>query len=205
MSNSNSKDGTEVQQSTEAEVPTSSSHNAKPYVGCCTGYIEAIQNLFYVSGEVDECEPELVYKFYLSNTQRKDGNGSYKATYKNALETLKGITFKVHSLQFKEDLLLYEVVLINDDYRRKKEVHSCVMTVYEETETMDLDSKERVLKPLFHIYSKRDCYKVLEHIYNMRIGVENIQDPNFITKHKVTIGYLDIFITNTFEVKGKIV
>jgi hypothetical protein len=36
MKNSNSKDGAEAQQSTTAEVPTSSSHNAKPPVGGST-------------------------------------------------------------------------------------------------------------------------------------------------------------------------
>lgn len=36
MQNSNSKDGAEAQQSKEAEVSTSSSHNAKPHVSCCT-------------------------------------------------------------------------------------------------------------------------------------------------------------------------
>jgi hypothetical protein len=168
-------------------------------------YIKSIQDLFYVSGEIEECEPELVYKLYLLNPQRKDGRGAYNATYKDALETINNITFKIHSLQFKEDLLLYEVVLINNDHRRKKDVHNCVITVYEEIETLILGSKEIQLKKLFNIYSKRDCYKVLDHIYNMRTGVENVQDPNFITKHKVTIGYLDIVISNTFEVNGRLI
>lgn len=26
-------------------------------------YIKSIENLFYVSGDIEECEPELVYKF----------------------------------------------------------------------------------------------------------------------------------------------
>jgi hypothetical protein len=192
------------EQKDETKFPLSM-NNSNTNNKCCAEYIEAIQNLFYVSGQVDECEPELVYKFYLHNTQRKDGNGSYNSIYKKSLETLCGITFKIHLLKFDKDLMLYEVVLINDDYRKKKDVHNCVITIYEEVESVNLDSKETILKPLFNIYSKRDCYKVLEHIYNMRTGVMNVQDPNFITKHKVVIEYLDIIVSNTFEVKGKVV
>lgn len=167
-------------------------------------YIKSIENLFYVSGEVEECEPELVYKLYLHNTQRKDGNGSCHSTYKDSLETINGITFKVHSLIFKEDNMLYEIVLINDDYRRRQDVHNCIITVHEEIESVNLDNKETILlKPLLHIYSKRDCHKVLEHIYNRRKGIKNIQDRNFITKHKIIIEYLDIIISTTLEVKEK--
>ena len=36
MQNSKSQDGTDVQQSDEVEVSTSSPNNAKPIVGCCT-------------------------------------------------------------------------------------------------------------------------------------------------------------------------
>lgn len=166
-------------------------------------FIKSIKNLFYVSGEIDECEPELVYKLYVLNPQRKDDSGSLRSTYKGSLEIINGISFKVHSLIFKEELMVYEMVLINDDCKRKQDIHNCVITVYEEVELINLNSKEVILKPIFNIYSKRDAYKVLEHIYNRRVGIKNIKDPKFITKNKLIIEYLDIVISTTIEVKDK--
>ena len=156
---------------------------------------QAIKNLFFVSGEVEECEPELVYKFCVHNLQRKDSEGSHHVTNRNALETLNKTTFKVHYLSFQQERLVYEIVLINDD--RKQEVQESVITVCEEIEKEHW-SGDKLLKTLLHVYSRKDAYKVLELIKNRHHGVRE-----GVTKHRIAIMFLDGTIVTDFEVKRK--